>query len=360
MPTSVIGEHLGLEPVAGRAATVLRQAGRLDAISQGKTLTATGPSTLSVLTTEPPPSSATSVSPSGPASAFPVRTTAPVKSATKPMRGVAASSPGVPSWTTRPASITPTRSPSSAASVKSWVTSRAGTPGLAQHGAELTRGASRACARRAPRAARRAAARRARARAPARAPRAGARRRRACAGRASASALHPEAREQLERALAALAARQPAQRVGHVVPGAQVREERVLLEQVAAAAPLGRDESRPVAVSSQVSLAEATTAALGTQEARDHAQDARLAGARTGRPAPGTRRPPRRAPRRARARRAGCAPQRAAPPSASEPATSFTDSRIAAGHGHQHGRERQRRVEVGARNGRRWQAGRSG
>ena len=52
---------------------------------------------------------------------------------------------------------------------------------------------------------------------------------------------HPESAEQVEGAPAALAARELAQRVGDVAPGAQVREQRVLLEQVPAAAPVGRE-----------------------------------------------------------------------------------------------------------------------
>ena len=70
---------------------------------------------------------------------MPVRTTAPVKSATKAERGAAASSLGVPSCTTRPSSIIPTRSPSCAASAKSWVTSSVGASLVAEHGAELAR-----------------------------------------------------------------------------------------------------------------------------------------------------------------------------------------------------------------------------
>ena len=50
-----------------------------------------------------------------------------------------------------------------------------------------------------------------------------------------------EAVEQLERAPAALAAVDAAQRVGDVLPRPQVAEQRVLLEHVAAAPPLGRE-----------------------------------------------------------------------------------------------------------------------
>jgi len=50
------------------------------------------------------------------------------ESATKAEAGDAASSAAVPTCATRPPSITPIWSPSSAASMKSWVTSRVGTP----------------------------------------------------------------------------------------------------------------------------------------------------------------------------------------------------------------------------------------
>ena len=76
--------------------------------------------------------------------------------------------------------------------------------------------------------------------APARARRAGARRPTASRGRASASRSIPRRSSRSSARGAALAARQLPQRVGHVAPGAQVREEGVLLEQVAAAAQVGR------------------------------------------------------------------------------------------------------------------------
>src|SRR5437764_878427 len=81
-----------------------------------------GPLARSVLTICPPPSSATVVRPSGPGPALPLRTTAPVKSATNADAGSAASFAAVPRWTIRPRSITATSSPSVAASAKSWVT----------------------------------------------------------------------------------------------------------------------------------------------------------------------------------------------------------------------------------------------
>ncbi len=64
---------------------------------------------------------------------MPVSTTAPVKSATNAERGAAASSPALPSWTTRPASITATRVAQQGGLGKSWVTSDARHPRLAQH-----------------------------------------------------------------------------------------------------------------------------------------------------------------------------------------------------------------------------------
>ena len=92
----------------------------------------------------------------------------------------------------RPPSITATRSPSRAASAKSWVTSSAGTRGSRAGPRRARARAARGCARRAPTAARRAAARAARARARGRARRAGARRPTASRGRASARSARPK------------------------------------------------------------------------------------------------------------------------------------------------------------------------
>ncbi len=71
-------------------------------ISHGCTVTATGPEPASVLTTRPPPSRSTAVSPSS-AWAVPVSTTAPVRSATNADAGAAASSVAEPGLHHRPA-----------------------------------------------------------------------------------------------------------------------------------------------------------------------------------------------------------------------------------------------------------------
>ena len=140
-----------------------------------------GPAPSSVLTTVPPPSSSTTVRPLSPGRAVPVSTTAPVKSATNAERGRAASSEAVPSWTTWPRSITPTRSPSCAASEEVVCHEQGGHLDLAEDLGQLARGAAHGCGRPARTAARRAAAPAAGARARAPAPPAAARRRRACA-----------------------------------------------------------------------------------------------------------------------------------------------------------------------------------
>ena len=241
-------------------------------------LTATGPSPASVLATSPPPSSSTRVSPSAPARAVPVSTTAPVKSATNPDAGAAARSLGVPCWTIRPASITPTRSPSCAASAKSWVTSSAGTStsrstprrarGRGRAGAGVEGGQRLVQQQRARAPCQRARHGHALALATGEGGRPGVRARR-----------QAEAVEQRERPLPALGARDAAQRIGHVLPGAQVREEGVLLEHVAAAAPLGRHVD-PAARVEPGLLAARDAAALRAEQPRRHSQHAGLAGAR--------------------------------------------------------------------------------
>jgi hypothetical protein len=90
-----------------------------------------------------------------------------------------------------------------------------------------------------------------------------------------------EALEQLDRVPAALRARNPAEGIGDVLPRAQMREQRVLLEEVAAAAPLGRQLDPPAGVEPGLAAARDAPAAR-PQEAGDDPQHARLAGA--GRP----------------------------------------------------------------------------
>ena len=266
-----------------------------------------------------------------PARAVPVSTTAPVKSATNAEAGAAASSAAVPCCTIRPPSITPTRSPSSAASVKSWVTSSAGTP-ASRSTAASSRAARRARAR-VERRQRLVEQQRGRARAPARARarRAGARRPTACRGRASAQRGDAEALEQLERARrGARARRMPAQPVGDVLPrAAGARTARSPGTRSRSARRSG-GTSTPRAVSSQTSLAARHPARV-----RPHAARRRRA-ARVVLPAPDG--PGEREARagghlerdveRERPERA-CAPQRAAPPGLPI-RTSLTDSRSAA------------------------------
>ena len=92
----------------------------------------------------------------------------------------------------------------------------------------------------------------------------------------------PEALQQLLRALAAGAPRQPRQRVGDVLPRAQVPEQRVLLEDVAATAPLGRHVDPARGVQPDL-LAARDDARLRPQQAGRHAQDRGLARSRRAR-----------------------------------------------------------------------------
>src|SRR5205814_10018001 len=89
----------------------------------------------------------------------------------------------------------------------------------------------------------------------------------------------PEALEQVVGAAPALAARRVAQRIGDVLPRAQVAEERVVLEDEAAAAALGRDVETALGVQPGA-LAAAHHAARGAQQARDAAEQRALARAR--------------------------------------------------------------------------------
>ena len=286
--------------------------------------------------TVPPPSSATSREPVGAGRAVPVSTTAPVKSATNAERGAAASSLGVPSWTTRPRSMTPTRSPSCAASAKSCVTSSAGASLSRSRAAELAgRARARARVERGQRLVEQQ---------HLRPPRERARHGHALAlpaATACADARRPGPPGRTARAARARAraarARQPAQRIRHVLPRAQVREQRVVLEHVAAAAAL-RGHVDPALGVEPDRAVRLHAAARRAQQPGGHAQDARLARAR----GPGQRQAlaalDRQLRRRARGRRAASAPRRSArrahsacqPPSASPRWTSLTDSRIAA------------------------------
>ena len=108
------------------------------AISQGKTLAATGPTALGCRHT-PPPSSRDPGRARLARRRGPLSTTAPVKSATNADAGEAASSPAVPAWTIRPASMTATRSPSRDASCEVVGDEQGRHAGLAQHRGQLAR-----------------------------------------------------------------------------------------------------------------------------------------------------------------------------------------------------------------------------
>ena len=88
-----------------------------------------------------------------------------------------------------------------------------------------------------------------------------------------------EAVQQLERAPAALGAVEAAQRIGDVLPCPQVGEQRVLLEDVAAAPPLGRDVDAALGVEPHL-LAAGHAPAVRVHEAGRDAQHRGLAGAR--------------------------------------------------------------------------------
>ncbi len=92
----------------------------------------------------------------------------------------------------------------------------------------------------------------------------------------------PEALQQRPGARLALGARQLVQGVGDVAPRVQVPEQRVLLEQVAAAPPLGRDADAARRVEPEL-LSAGDAAARGREQAGHRAQHARLAGARRAR-----------------------------------------------------------------------------
>ena len=237
------------------------------------------------------------MSPSSAGWAVPVNTTAPVKSATNADAGDAASSAAVPSWITRPPSITPTRSPSRAASVKSWVTSRAGTPVSARTAASSRPPAARERGSSADSgsSSSNAAGRRASARATAtrwRSPPDSVR------GRSSARCATPKRSSSSDRAPAALAAVEPAQRVGDVLPHPEVGEQRVLLEHVAAAAMLGRHVDAALGLEPHLIPAR-DAPAVGSDEAGHDRAASRSCRRPTGRPAPGTCRLGPRARRRA-------------------------------------------------------------
>ena len=335
-------QHLGGEPVLRRA--VRRLTGRLDRDLPRVDADRHRAGGASVLVTAPPPSSSTRVSPSGAPCAVPVSTTAPVKSATNADRGAAASSLGVPSCSTGRRRSIATRSPSAAASAKSCVTSSAGTSAVAQHRAELARRArARAGVERRQRLVEQQHVGLARERARERHALALAARQRARPGVGQLA--HPEALEQ--RPAARSAPSEPAQRVGDVLPRAQVREQRVLLEHVAAAAPLGRQVDAAARVEPGLA-ARLDEAVLGAQQPGGHAQHAGLA--RAGRPGQRQALAGRHLQRHVEVERAepGArlnAEHRRAPPL---PRHELHGQQDGARDGHQHRRQRERAVEVGA------------
>src|SRR5215218_6773394 len=238
-------------------------------------LTATGPSPPSSANTSPPPSSAIAVVPPAVRRAVPVSTTAPAKSATNADAGCAASADAEPCCSTRPPSITAMRSPSSAASAKSCVTSTTGTVRAANTAASSRAAAARVLASSAASGSsssstsgRRASARDALALA--------ARQR----GGALVGALaQPEASEQLAGGGLAPAARRLVQGVCDVAPRAQVPEQRVLLEQVAAAPPLREHVDAARGVQPRRGAARHAPG-FRSEQPGDDPQHARLAGAR--------------------------------------------------------------------------------
>ena len=267
--------------------------------------------------------------------AVPVSTTAPVKSATKAELGAAASWLAVPSWMTRPRSMTPTRSPSCAASAKSCVTRSAGAS-LSRSRAPSSRAASarvRASSADSGSSSSSTSGRRASARATAtrwRSPPLSVR------GRASARSARPNRSSRSSARARRSGARHPAKRIRHVLPGAQVREQRVVLEDVAAAAPLRGHVDVALGVEPGGAV-RVHSAVRRPQQPGGHAQDARL---------PRARRPGERQAASALDRQLHVQLQVAAPgprldpqhPGITRPAsrrsasprcTSFTDSRIA-------------------------------
>ena len=276
LPTSVT-ESTRAEIRFWAESSAVSGAGRI-VISHGYTLSATRPVPASVVVATPPPSRSTTVSPSCGARTVPVSTTAPVKSATNALAGAAASSLAVPRWMISPASMTPISSPSSAASEKSWVTSSDGSSSSWSVIASSRAALARVRGSRADRGS-------------SSKQHGGRRRERPSEGDAlslSAGELvgagvgpvgQPEALEQLERGGAPLAAWTATEPVRDVAPRAQVGEQRVVLEHVAAA-PAFRWRPDPRRRVDPHLLAERNPAPVWTNRPGDEPQDRRLA--RTG------------------------------------------------------------------------------
>ncbi len=209
-----------------------------------------------MLVSSPPPSSATTVSPSAPGEALPASTTAPVKSATNADAGAAASSEGVPSCSDAP--LAQHRDPVAERGGLAEVVrhEQGGDAGLAHQLAELpARAGAGGGVQRGERLVEQQRARLAREGPSQRDTLALAAREAARMGVGQRARV--EAVEELLGAGPALAPRDLAQPVGHVLPRAQVGEEGVVLEEEPAAPLLG-GRHPPASVSSQTSSAQLT------------------------------------------------------------------------------------------------------
>ena len=228
--------------------------------------------------------------------------------------------------------MTATRSPSTAASVKSCVTSSAGHAAVAQDAASSREALARVRASSAESGSSSSSARGSGASARARATRWRSPPESVARPRVG-EGVDAEALEQLDGAAAAVGALAPAQPVGDVLPDGHVAEQRVVLEDVAAAALLGRELAAGGRVEPDL-VAAGDAAVGGAQQSGGDPQQRALAGAgRAGQREAGAgrrledrvEREARRSPRPPAERGAGLNAQHAAPPSPAPP-SSFADS----------------------------------
>ena len=270
------------DQVVERRSARLRVRGARARPPRGRRSPPPAPDAASVLAISPPPSSSTTVRSPGPGASGAAQHDRAGQIGDERRRRRRRELGGAARWTTRPRSSTTTRSASSAASAKSWVTITAGTAARAAGPrARRTRRArvrdverrERLVEEQQPRLARRA---RGRGRP------AGARRRRARpagVGAVARARTAPASRS----ARCRRSARAPrADPVGDVAPGGHRREERVLLEDEADPAPLGRDGPIPDSGSSHASPPSVTRPRSGALRPGDQPQQRALA--RTGGP----------------------------------------------------------------------------
>ena len=206
----------------------------------------------------PPPASGVAV---------PVSRLLPVRLATNWSAGRASSSAGIPSWRRRPSRMTPTRSASAAASVKSWVTSSVGIASSASSSASCSRTLSRVWASSAE---------------------SGSSSSRTEGSRASARATATRWRSPPDEPSGLLAGEvrdaealeqvldPPASAEADVRGDRHVREQRVVLEHEADRPPVGRPVDTALGVEPRL-LTERDAAARGLVQAGDAAQHRRLA-----------------------------------------------------------------------------------